>query len=84
MHTIIITTEVNDGFATEFQRVGEKKNEETGEMEAKYEYTENRFKPKTKVIELYRQQCETIDMAEIILAVNQPHIIARAQTKAQA
>lgn len=76
MVTIIITTEIADGFITEFQKVGTKLNEE-GKEEAKYEYVENRFKPKNKVVEIYKQQFESIDIQEVILAVNQPHVINR-------
>lgn len=88
MNTITITTEVPDGFQCEYKQVGVYERSHTKDVEQlgkpRYEYVENPYRPKTKTVTLFSQQLETIDMAEIILAVNQPHIIARAQTKAQA
>jgi hypothetical protein len=74
MLTITVTTEIDDGPETSYQRVVGQKDEDGDQ---KYEYVPTgRIRKKT--VEVFKQQLETLDMAELILAVNQPHIIARA------
>lgn len=75
---IKVTTMVEDGPETSYQRVKEAvpATETTPEIEGKWDYVQT-GRMRMKEVEIYKQRVDNINLQEIILAVNQPHIINR-------
>lgn len=74
MFTITITTQVEDGPETEYRALPGQKEEDGSQ---KYGPVPTGRQRKATV-EVYKQQLESIDIQEIILAINQPHVINRS------